>query len=110
MRIDDPGVADLGRALDGPVIVGGHPDRRVRLLDGTQGGRRTRQLAVAALEVDRLAGPELLDDVQVAPEPRDALARDQAEGVVLRLAVAEPDPEDEAPARHNVERGDLLGD
>ena len=42
--------------------------------------------------------PELLDDLEMGSQPRHPLAVAQAEGPILDLAIAQPDPEDEAPA------------
>ena len=55
-------------------------------------------------------GPEADDGVEILFEPRHPLGLRGAETLELHLAVAEAGTEDHAPARHHVERGDLLGD
>jgi hypothetical protein len=53
---------------------------------------------------------EPLDDLEPLDEAAEPPHRVLAHGLVLDVAVAEPDAEDEAPAADDVERGDLLGD
>ena len=57
-----------------------------------------------------LARPEALDDLEPLDEAAEPPRRVLAHGLVLDVAVAEPDAEDEAAAADDVERGDLLGD
>lgn len=109
MGVDDPRVADLGRALHGPVVVGRHPDRRMRPLHRPDGRGGPGQPAVRRLEVHGGADPEPLDHIEMRHEALHPLARPHTEGPVLHLAVAQPHAEDEAPARHDVKARRLLG-
>jgi hypothetical protein len=57
-----------------------------------------------------LARPEPLDDLDPLDEAAEPPHRVLAHGLILDVAVTEPDAEDEAPAADDVERGDLFGD
>ena len=105
VRIDHPGVGETGRPPHRAVGVGRHPDRRVAgLRRGTQ--RRAHAVETRPGQVGRhgLAAPERLDDPEVLGEPPDLLVGRDAEGVVLDLPVAEPDPE-HRPAAARRRRG-----
>jgi hypothetical protein len=50
MRIDHPGVAKLGGALDAPIVVCRHPDEWMRLLHRSQQQTGMVELAVGGVE------------------------------------------------------------
>jgi hypothetical protein len=78
-------------------------------LHGRHRDPRVTQREVTALVPHRLAAPQPLQDVEPLDEPPAALARIQPERLVLGIAVAEPDADDQPPPADDVERGELLG-
>jgi hypothetical protein len=110
MRVDEPAVAETRRPTHRPVVVGGEPDRRMRLLDRPAGHRDIGKFADVALAADIVLGPQALDELEALLEAVHASAARHPKGVELDIAIAEPDAEDEVAAPDRVERGDALGD
>jgi len=110
MRVDDPGVADLGGALDRPVAVGGDPDRGVSSLDRAEHAPHSEEPAVRRLKRHRVTAPELLDNMQVPEETLNPLVRRHSECLLLDVAVPQADAENESAAGHDVEAGRFLRD
>jgi hypothetical protein len=59
---------------------------------------------------DRLAAPQALDHAQRLLEPADSPARVQSYRLVIGVAIAQADADDEPAAADHVERGELLGE
>ena len=63
MRVNHPGIAQLSGAFHRTVIVGGNPDGRMGLLDGTEFEARIHQTAVGESNVTSITSPQTLDDL-----------------------------------------------
>jgi hypothetical protein len=96
------------RAGHAGVGVGGQPDRRPRALHGRHRDPHVAQREVPAFVAHGLAAPQPLQDLEPLDQPPDALARLQPERLVLGVAVAEPDADDQPPPADDVHRGQLL--
>jgi hypothetical protein len=103
--IDHPGIANLGGALDGAIVIGRHPDRGVRLLQRPYEHAGVVEFAVGGVVGDGVPGPQLFDDLQMFEQPWHAFAFAKAKGLVFYITVAETNAEDEAPTSDDIERG-----
>ena len=108
--VDEPGVAETGRALDRGVGVGAEPDRRMGCCIGlseTVAPSRVKcepaMLTPSSVQrrtmASRFSSRRITLSPCVVPKPLNSTR-----------AVAEAGAEDHASARHHVEGGDLLGD
>ena len=88
----------------------GDPDRRVRLLVDRRQDRQPRhRRPELALELQRRAGPGLLDEFDAFLDPLAAFLHVDAEGVEFVADEAAPDAEIEPALRQLVQGGGLLG-
>ncbi len=103
MWVDEPRVTDACGALDGRIVVGGHPDGRTRLLHRADVHVHVVEPAIFAFEADGVLGPQPLHELDAFFEARDALALGYTESIELYVTVAEPDAEDEVALGEDVQ-------
>src|SRR6185503_757631 len=102
VRVDDPRVAEARGPDHRGVVVRGEPDRRVRPLHRAQHHARAGQVEEAPVMRHLVARPQPLDHLEAFDETPDPLLGRDPERLVLLLAIAEPNPEDEAPLGDDV--------
>ena len=112
VRLEDEEVAGVGiarhEAQSPSLAVAADHDRRVGSRQWLRPDDRLAELAETAGEGRTVIGPELMRDLQGLLEPREALAAfrpGDAEPEGLVLVPAGADPEGQAPAREDVDRG-----
>src|SRR5262249_9958115 len=86
MRVDKPAVAEPRGTQYCAVVIGGEPDRWVRLLDRPARHCDIGQLADVVLEADLVLGPQTFDDFEALLEPAHPLPAGHAKGIELDIA------------------------
>src|SRR5690606_3862227 len=103
--------AQLRDALDVALArCKAEPDGYAALLHRARPGMDALEIHGAALEACWGFAPEELADTYLLFEARVAAFPGHARGIVLLLLPPEPEPDAHAPARHHIERRELLGE
>src|ERR1700730_14315320 len=102
-----PQLGDERKGLGG---IGGHPERRMRLLIRTRRDGGVLEAVELAVVAERLALPGFLDDLERLAKARLALAIGNAEDIVGARGSAAPDPELEAALAQMIDGGGFLRD
>src|SRR5262249_41050133 len=102
-----PELGDQGKRVG---RVGGHANRRMRLLIRPRGDRGVLEAVELSLVAEGLALPRFLDDLERFAEARLALPVGNAEDVVRARGAAAPDAELEAPLAQVIDGGRFFRD
>ncbi len=110
MWVHDPRVAQTSGTTHRDRLIGGHPDRRVRLLERTDGGSDAWHRVEPAVKLHVVLRPQPFDHLERFQEAGDALRHRDAERCALLGSIAKAHPEDHPSVGDRVERRHLLGD
>ena len=107
--VDQPGIAPAGGPANSRIVVGGHPDRGMRGLDGPGADLSLGHGVILAVELDLILAPQSFDQVHsLVHAPNPLIPPDPKRGVFL-VPVTKTDPENELSIGDAVQGSDAFG-